>query len=168
VDDFDKVLLFLHLLTVVVGIGGVMLNGVYGIQAKNNAGPAGLGITEANHKVSDIAEYFIYAIPVTGIWLVLRVDAYDFDQTWIWMSLVLYVVGLGISHGVMRPTVKKMITLQRELVAMGPPPEGAPAGGPPPQVVELEAHGKRLSTFGPVLNVLAVVLIYLMVFKPGL
>ena len=166
-DDFDKVLLFLHLLSVVVGIGGVMLNGLYGIQAKNNPGPAGLGITEANHKVSDVAEYFIYAIPVFGIWMVLRYDAYDFDQTWIWLTLVLYVTALAIVHAVLRPTVKKMIALQRELVAMGPPPAGAPAGGPPPQVAQLEAHGQTMAKVGPIVNVIAVVILYLMAFKPG-
>jgi hypothetical protein len=51
---------------------------------------------------------------------------------------------------------------------MGPPPEGAPAGGPPPQVAQLEAHGKKLGTFGPVLNIIAVVIIGLMIWKPGL
>jgi uncharacterized membrane protein len=167
VDDFDKVLLFLHLLSVVVGIGGVMLNGVYGIQAKNNPGPGGLGITEANHKVSDIAEYFIYAIPVFGIWMVLRIDVYDFDQTWIWLSILLYVTALAIVHAVLRPTVKKMIALQRELVSMGPPPAGAPAGGPPPQVAQLETHGQTMAKVGPIVNIIAVIIIFLMAFKPG-
>ena len=155
-EDFDKVLLFLHLLAVVVGIGGVMLNAVYGIQAKNNPGPAGLGITEANHKVSDIAEYFIYAIPVFGIWMVLRIDSYDFDQLWIWLTILLYITALAIVHAVLRPTVKKMIALQRELVAMGPPPE----------VAEVEALGKRAGAVGAVLNVIVVVVIALMVWKP--
>jgi hypothetical protein len=168
VDGLDKVLLLLHILCVVVGIGGVMLNGVYGIQAKNRPGPGGLAITEANEAVSHIAEYFIYGIPVFGILLILRIDGYEFSQTWVWLAMVLYVVAIGISHGVMFPTVKKMVALQRELVAMGPPPEGAPAGRPPPQVAQLEEHGKKLGTFGPVLNLLAVAIIVLMIWKPGL
>jgi uncharacterized membrane protein len=168
VDGLDKLLLLLHLTCVVVGIGGVMLNGVYGIQAKNRPGPGGLAITEANEAVSKIAEYFIYGIPVFGILLVLRIDGFEFSQTWIGLSILLYIVALGISHGVMFPTVKKMVALQRELVAMGPPPAGAPAGGPPPQVAQLEAHGKKLGTFGPMLNIIAVAIIGLMIWKPGL
>jgi uncharacterized membrane protein len=167
VETFDKILLLLHITCVVVGIGGVMLNGVYGLQAKQRPGPGGLAITEANETVSNIAEYFVYGIPVFGIWLVLRLDAYDFDQTWIWLALLLYVIATGIVHGIMVPTVKKMIALQRELVSMGPP-AGAPAGGPPPQVAQLEANGKKLGTFGPMLNIIAVVIIGLMIWKPGL
>jgi uncharacterized membrane protein len=166
VDGLDKLLLFLHLTCVVVGIGGVMLNGVYGLQAKARPGPGGLAITEANHKASTIAEYFVYGIPVFGALLVQRVDGWDFSQTWVWLALLLYVIALGIVHGIMVPNVKKMIELQRELVSMGPP-AGAPAGGPPPQVAELERRGKTLGTFGPMLNVIATVIIILMVWKPG-
>ena len=167
-ETLDKILLLLHIVCVVVGIGSLSLNGVYGLQAKARQGPAGLGITEANEKVSGIAEKFVYGIPVFGILLVLRIDGYDFDQTWIWLSLLLYAIAIGISHGIMIPTVKKMIALQHELVAMGPPPAGAPAGGPPPQVAQLEENGKKLGTFGPVLNLIAVVIIGLMIWKPGL
>jgi hypothetical protein len=60
------------------------------------------------------------------------------------------------------------IELQRELVSMCPPPAGAPAGGPPPQVAEVERRGKTLGTFGPMLNVIAAVIIFMMVWKPGL
>jgi hypothetical protein len=82
--------------------------------------------------------------------------------------MLLYVTAVGIVHGIMVPNVKKMIELQRELVSMGPPPAGAPAGGPPPQVAEVERRGKTLGTFGPMLNVIAAVIIFLMVWKPGL
>lgn len=190
-SDAYKIVLTLHILSVVVGIGAVMLNGLYGAQAKARKGPEGLAIAEANFKVSMIAEKVIYLIPLFGIGLVFMsktdgVMVYDWDQTWIWLSLVLYVVALGISHGVVVPTAKRMQVLMGELNAMGPPPGaggpggpgghpgGAPAGGPPPgaggpppQVVELEALGKKIGAGGMALNLLTVVLIALMVFKPG-
>jgi uncharacterized membrane protein len=166
VDGTYKLLLVLHLTCVVVGIGGVMLNGVYGLQAKARPGPGGLAITEANHTASTIAEYFVYGIPVFGILMVLKFDAWKFSQTWVWLSILLYVTALGIVHGIMVPNVKKMIELQKELVSMGPP-SGAPTGGPPPQVGELERRGKTLATFGPMLNIIAVAIIILMVTKPG-
>jgi hypothetical protein len=92
-------------------------------------------------------------------------------------------VAMGISHGVVIPTAKKMQSLMRELNAMGPPPGaggpgagGAPgaggpppgAGGPPPQVAQLEALGKKIGAGGGALNVITVVIIVLMVWKPGL
>jgi hypothetical protein len=178
-SDAYRIVLVLHILTVVVGIGAVMLNGLYGGQAKARKGPEGLAIAEANFKVSMVAEKVIYLIPLFGIGLVFMsktdgVQVYDWDQTWIWLSIVLYVVALGISHGVVTPTAKRMQVLMKELNAMGPPPgaggpDGPPpgAGGPPAQVVELEALGKRIGAGGMALNLLTVVLIVLMVWKPG-
>ncbi len=170
-SDGYKIVLTLHILTVVVGIGAVMLNGIYGAQAKARKGPEGLAIVEANLKVSTIAEYVIYAIPVFGIALVfMSDDVIEFDQTWIWLSIVLYIAAMGISHGVVFPSTKKMVTLMKELNAMGPPPSGGPppgAGGPPPQVAQMEALGQRLAAGGMALNLITVVIIVLMVWKPG-
>ena len=164
-----KFLLVCHLTAAIVGFGAVFLNGLYGAESKKRQGIGGLAITEANHKVSTIGEYFIYTVPIFGILMVLASphDVWKFSQTWIWLALTLYVIALGISHGVMIPTVKKMEGLMRELNAMGPPPAGAAPSGPPPQVMQMEALGKKLATFGPLLNVMLIVIISLMVWKPG-
>lgn len=171
-SDGYKLMAILHILATVVGIGAVFLNGVYGAQAKARKGPEGLAIAEANLRVTLIAEWLIYTIPITGIILVLMSDdVIEFDQTWIWLSIVLYVVALGISHGVAIPTAKRMQVLMRELNAMGPPPgaggPGGAPGGPPPQVAALAALGKKIGAAGAALNLLTVVLIVLMVWKPG-
>lgn len=163
-----ELLKILHLIAVVVGIGNTAMNPVYGAFAKNNPGPAGLGVTEANYKAGRVGEWFIYAIPVFGILLVLD-GPWDFDETWVWLSILLYVIALGIATAILFPSHKKMIGLQRELEAMGPPPAGVAdsATGPPPQVVELDRLGNRLAQFGGLLHVLATILIVLMVWKPG-
>jgi hypothetical protein len=45
---------------------------------------------------------------------------------------------------------------------------GAPgAGGPPPQALELEERGKRQATVAMVLDLILVVIVFLMVMKPG-
>ena len=76
------------------------------------------------------------------------------------------IVGLGLSHGVLRPNVKKMHALMRDLVAM-PPATGA-AGGRPPQVDEIERRARTVGTTSAVLNLLLVVILYLMIWRPGL
>ena len=163
--DIVKVL---HLITVIVGFGTVALNGIRGAQAKQRPGPGGLAIGESGHVVNDVAEKFIYAVPVLGLGLVfMSDDAWSFGQLWVWLSLVLYVVGIAVSHSVLIPSEKRMNVLAAELVAAGPPPAGAPAGGPPPQVVEMEGLEKKLAAAGTFLNVLVVVVVALMVFKPG-
>jgi uncharacterized membrane protein len=167
-DFVYDALLWLHILCAIVGFGGVLLNALYGAQAKQRPGPGGLAISEANFFVSGIAQYFIYGVFVFGF-LVIAVSedpAELGEQTWVWLSIVLYVVALGISHGVVKPTAKKMIALQQEMVSAGPPPADAPPG-PPPQVAQMEVLGKKMGTFGPVLSILFLVILYLMVFKPG-
>ena len=162
-----KVVFVLHMLAVIVGFGTVVLNGIRGAEAKKRPGPGGLAIGESGFKVNSIAEYFIYAVPVFGIGLVLMSDGtWGFGQTWVWLTLVLYVVGIGVSHAVLIPSEKRMNVLAAELVAAGPP-AGAPAGGPPPQVVEMEGLEKKLAAAGTFLNVLMVVVVILMVVKPG-
>ena len=161
-----KLLKLLHILVVIFGLGSVSLNALYGREARLRRGPGGLAITEANLFVTEVATYIIYLIPVTGILLVMASDkVWSFSDVWVWLSLLLWVVGVGISHGVMKPTVKKMIATMKEMESAGPPAAGAQ--GPPPQVAVMEQLGARLGTFGPVLTVLLIVIVALMIWKPG-
>jgi uncharacterized membrane protein len=157
-----RVLLLGHLLSVIVGIGAVFLNALYFAEMRKRPGPAGRAVSEANFRVSLVAEWVIYLIPVFGILLVVVNDGWDFDQTWIWLAIVLFVVALGVSHGVLIPSHRRMNELLAE-VEQGPPP----AGGPPPQAAQLEALGRRQAAAGMFLDVLVVVFLVLMIWKPG-
>jgi uncharacterized membrane protein len=162
-SDAYKLVLVLHILCAIVGFGAVFLNGIYGAQAKARRGPEGLAISQANFLVSEIGTYFIYAVFLLGIVLVLIGDnVFDFGQTWIWLSTLLFLAAVAVSHGVLRPTVRRMQALMEEMIASGPP-----QGGPPPQAAEMEQLGKKLAIVGPALNLTLVVILFLMVFKPG-
>jgi len=163
-----KTFLYLHILSAIVGFGAVVLNGVYAAQVRKRPGREGQAIFEANSFVSvHIAEYVIYAVFVFGfITAIIGKPAVKFSQAWLSTSMVLYLVGIAITHAVMIPSTKRMGVLLNELNA-GPPP-GAGATGPPPQVAEVQAVGKRLAMGGMVLNLLLVVILFLMVVKPGL
>src|SRR3954451_3666888 len=99
-SNIYNALLVVHISLAIVGVGGVLLNGVYGAQAKQRPGPGGLAITEANFFVSTkIAEICIYLVPIVGFALVgLSDDVFSFSQTWVWLSIVLYVIALGVTH----------------------------------------------------------------------
>ena len=158
----------LHIFCAIVGFGAVYLNALYGRQIQKHKGREGLAIYEANFQVSGIGQFFIYGVFVFGILLVLvSDDVWEFSQTWVWLAIVLYIVGIGVSHGVLLPAVKRMGVLMRELVDAGPPPAGAAPAGPPPQAVELEGLGKRVGASGAFLDVLMIVILALMVWKPG-
>ncbi|MCU1427511.1 MAG: hypothetical protein JWL83_1511 [Actinomycetia bacterium] len=153
----------LHILSGVVGIGAVMLNGLYAAQAMKRPGAGGRAVSEANFAVSHIAEYVIYTIPVWGIALVgLSDKAWKFSQTWIWLSLLLYFIAMWISHAVMFPGHKRINELLAEMETSPPA-----AGGAPPQVVEIQELGKRQAMGGTALDVIVVLLIALMIWKPG-
>jgi len=164
---FYKFVLVLHILCAIVGFGAVFLNGVYGAQMKarmqSGRVAEAIGIYEANLLVTKIGEYFIYAVLLLGLAVLgLSDSVWKFSQTWVWLSIVIYVVALGLSHGVLLPAVKRMGVLMHEM-AGGPPP----IGGPPPQAAEMASIGQRLGVVGPVLDLAMVAILFLMVFKPG-
>jgi uncharacterized membrane protein len=166
-DGLYKFALALHIVCAVVGFGAVALNGIYAQQIKSRLQSGrvaeGLAIHEANLTVSTIGEYFIYAVFILGFAVLgLSDSVWKFSQTWVWISVVLYVIAIGLSHAVMFPGAKRMRVLMQEMVA-GPPP----TGGPPPQVTEMQAVGQRMGTVGAILDLILVVIIFLMVWKPG-
>jgi uncharacterized membrane protein len=158
-----KLLLLLHILSVVVGLGAVMLNGLYAAQAQKRPGPTGRAVSEANEAIGNVAQYVIYLIPVFGLLLVMFSDgAWKLSQTWVWLALVLYVIAIGIAHAMLIPGHRRINELLAEM-EQGP----APAGGPPPQVATIQEIGKRQAMAGMTNNLLVVVLIGLMIWKPG-
>ena len=165
-----KIVFMLHILSVIVGFGGVMLNGVYGSEAKKRKGVGGVAIGEANVHVSEIAEKVIMTVPVWGILLVILSDGvWKFSQLWVGLAIVLFLATFAFAMFVQLKNAKRMNELANELAMAGAPPAGGAApAGPPPQVAEMEALGKQLGMGGAFLSVMVVVLVYLMVFKPGL
>jgi uncharacterized membrane protein len=162
-----KFLLVLHLLAAIVGFGPTVLAAVFGAKAKARGGREGQAIAETTYDVMhDVAEWIIYAVPILGILLVLTSDdAWKFSDAWISFSFLLYIAALGIVHALHFPNIKRMNLLMAELnTGTGPPGSG---GGPPPQVAELEQRGKKAAGLGMLLNVMLVIIVFLMVWKPG-
>lgn len=159
-----KFLFVLHILAVIAGFGPTIAAAVYGAKAKARGGTEGQAIAESTYDViSQFAEWFIYAVPILGILLILTSDdAWQFSDTWISLSFLLYFVSLGLVHAVHRPNLRRMNAAMAELNAGGPP-----GGGPPPQVAELEQRGKKAAAVGGLLNVILVAITFLMVWKPG-
>lgn len=174
-----KTVLTLHIFSAIAGFGTVFFGGVFGQQAAKRKGREGLAISESFEMVANkIATPLIYLVLVFGILLVfMSKGAWSFKMAWVAISLITFIVALGISHGLHRPNLAKMLELSRELAEMGPPPSaggadangegGPPAAGPPPQAIELAARGKKAAIYGTTLNLLMVVVLVLMVFKPG-
>ena len=163
-DTSYNVVLLLHILTAIVGFGAVFLNALYGRAAERRRGAEGLAIAEANYDVSHMATYFIYAVPVFGSSWCHERRVLHVQQGWITVSFVLYIIGIGLSHGVLRPNVKRV---HGSCVSWWPwarPPAGPTQAG---AVDEIERRARTVGIVGAVLNLLLIVLLYLMVWQPG-
>ncbi|MBV8162095.1 MAG: DUF2269 family protein [Acidimicrobiia bacterium] len=163
-----KVVLALHLVSAIIGFGGVFILGFAGAAATRRPPVEGQAVFDTSQDLSRVAEYFIYAVPVFGIILLSLsttngTHVYWWDQAWVSASLLIYILALGFVHGLLRPNLKRMGQLMSEVNAG---PRGA--GGPPPQVAELEERGKRAGLYGGIANLAWVAIVVLMVWKPGL
>ena len=167
-DFWYGVVLLLHLIAVIAGLGPTFAYPIFGSVAKQRGGSEGEAISRATLDVAGRLEFAVFAIPVFGLLLVfMSDDAISLGDGWIIAGIVLYAIALYISLGLHTPNLRRMNDLQRELVAMGPPPAGAAPSGPPPQVAELEERGKRAGMYGGILHLLLLLLLIDMIWKPG-
>jgi uncharacterized membrane protein len=159
-----KFVLVLHLVTVIVGFGSIFLAGVFDAKARARGGAGGQAVAEVTFDVTEHwSQWFVYAVPIFGIALVLMSDDYlKFSQAWVSISFLLYIVFLGLVHGLHVPNLRRMNEIGAELVAGG---SGAAA---PAQATELDARAQKAAAVGAALNLIMVVIVFLMVFKPGL
>lgn len=160
-SNLYRVVLAAHILLSIGGFGAVLLNGVYAAQAKRRPGPGARAISEANYAVSTIGEALILTVPVSGVALVWSsAGAWSFSDLWIWASLSLFVVAFAISRGVLMPAHRRINRLLAEL-------DEDPTADPTPRLAEIHRIGKTSAGAGGALNVLLVVIVVLMIWKPG-
>ena len=151
--DLYNVVLVLHILAAIIGFGGMFIAGFYGIESRRLPGDEGLVVAQATLKVSgQVPTVAVCAVPIFGILLILMSDdVWQFSQAWISLSFLLYFVLMGLATGLQVPTIRKLVALRA-------------AGG---NATQVEALGKRAAAVGAVVNVLWVITLALMVFKPG-
>lgn len=156
-----RVVLLLHILCAIIGLGGVTLNGVYAVASRKAIGHGGLAIVQANAKATKIAELFIYAVPVFGFALVgLSDDAWSFDQTWLWLALVVYAIAIAISLGALLPAFRQYEKLVARIETSGSAPTADDES-------TLDRLLKKQAGLGGSLHLIIVVLLVLMIWKPG-
>jgi len=102
---------------------------------------------------------------ITGVALIF-LGGFDLTapaSRWLVGALVLYAISITFAFAVQAPNAAKMVELTRT-----PPPPPAPGEapkGPPPEIVAL---GGRLARGGMFLTLILVLIVILMVLKPGI
>jgi uncharacterized membrane protein len=149
-----QAVMIVHILAVVVGFGALFVNSVYSVQGRRRGGAEWAAISEANEFVATrVAAMAIYLVPILGIALIgMSNKVYKFSQAWVSTAFLLYLVMLAILLAVVRPSYRKLNGLLRS----ASPDAGA-----------ISAVEKRMASFIGVNHLLVVVVIYLMVVKPG-
>jgi uncharacterized membrane protein len=164
-----KILVALHLLCVIGGFGAVAYNALYVSLAQRRPGGGSAAVLEVNMLVSGLAELLIYSALVFGIGAVTASDSLiSFGDAWVSASFGLYLVDVGILHGWIKRHQRHYSALTNRIEAMvaGAPP-GTAVTPPARDIAELRSLERRISLGWAVFNVFVVVVVFLMVFKPG-
>ena len=153
--SYFTLLLLLHVAGAIIGFGPAFSFAVLGPMAGKLGGPEGLGILKG---ILNVQKTFLIPMiivqPLTGALLIFKegLDDNFFDHWWLWVSILLFAANSYIGLFVQRPAVQRLVDLA----------QSGQAGTP-----EFMANAKKTKTYGPILTIMLVVIIYLMVVKPG-
>jgi len=143
-DTGYDVMLLLHILTAMVAFAPGFVNPLLGNQTKALDGPnrqAVVGFLSMNGR-----RIYGPALILTGIFGFglqgMSDSIWEFGQTWLWLGALLWIAMIGLQHALLFPAEKA--------VAAGD-----------------ETAAQRADTIAMVINGLMVVVLYLMIFKPG-
>ena len=181
-----RILVMAHLLCVVGGFGALAYNGLFLTLARRRGNP-GMAAIEINAQVSGFAEFLVYGVFLFGIAAVATSSSkWGFGQAWVSAAFALFIVAVGVLHGMIRPSQRRFVSLATSLAEMPAPsaarsgalPAGGPRDGTPgntgggpadrsADVAQLNGLERRISLGWGLFNLIVVVVIYLMVFKPG-
>ena len=147
--------LLIHVLGAIVGFGPAFTYALLGPRA-GKAGPQG-GVAIMESMVA-IERRMILPVaaavqPLSGLALIFLAGYSNnfFQHYWLWIAILIYIANFYLAILVQTPLLERMI----QLAKAGPP-------GP-----EFMAVAKRTQTFGPIITIGLVVIIILMVLKPG-
>ncbi len=144
-DNVYNLLLLVHIVAVVVTFAPAAINPLLERHFEKNGGEAALtnwsGFTA--FYTSRISLGGLVVLLLTGVAMILKFDGWEFSQTWISLSFLVWFAIAGV--------VSAMILKGEKQVAAG------------------DMGGRALiAKGGPIATVLLLVMLYLMVFKPGL
>jgi uncharacterized membrane protein len=138
------IMLFLHIACVLVAMAPAFTHPLIERQSRSldpSSRTAVLGFIGQNSR--RVYAPALILVGLFGFGLVgMSDEVWEFGQTWIWLSIVIWVAMNGVLHGLVLPGEK-----------------AAGAGD--------ESAVKKVELGGQIVTVMLIVMLYLMVFKPG-
>lgn len=148
-----KIMMALHLLTAIFAVGPLV--GAATTASRGLRGPDA-GATRSAARTLTIYAYASVLVVVFGFGLMSSKDpdtgkaVADFGDLWIWLSVLLWVVAMGVVLGLVVPTLKK---------ATATISAGAGDG--------VSALVGRVAAGGGIVGLIFAAIVFLMVYKPG-
>ena len=144
-----RIVLFLHVLSAVALLGPTF---VLPFAARIRGKPASVPVLKVETQIGRMATLFALVQAATGVWLIwLGHWNRDFSAAkWLHVSIVLFVIAAGLGTGYADPRARRAL----ERAEQGDDTGAQTLLAPVDRVV------------GPILGILAVVLVFLMVYKP--
>jgi len=150
--------LFLHVACVIIGYGGLALDLLYTNQLRRFSGAEAQAVARANWSASHkFAEWFLYGVPVFGILVALDADI-SLGDPWLSASFLVYLLSLGVLHGLVNPARRQALVLLGEL---------AGGRGRQAQAAELARLGRMMSLGQTLFSLFGLIALALMIWQPG-
>ena len=154
--------LFLHIAAAIIAFGPTFVFPLIGSMIQKHP-PSATFMVELMHKIeTGLVLPVALTMLVSGAGLIVAADINLTKTPYLVVAIVLYLTAVGIAVLNQIPTTTKLIAALAEMPPGGPPP-GAPAG-PPPHIAALI---NRAKLGGQILTAILLVIIFLMVIKPG-
>ena len=134
-------MLFLHVLTVIISMAGAIAHPLlFTLEEKRTDGD----LVALSKRIETPSRIYSISYALTGVigFGLISMGDWSWGSTWIWLSIILWLVSTGLLHGMIIPAEKAL------------------AGG------DTAAYAK-VKQLGPPVALMIVVLVFLMTVKPG-
>jgi hypothetical protein len=156
--NFRLFWLFLHIAAAIIAFGPTFVFPIIGSMIQKSPQNAHFAM-ELNHKIErGLVIPVALTMLVSGGGLIYSSRISPIGSWWLATGIVAYLIAIAIAIFIQLPATSKLIVM----TATPPPPDAPP--GPPPAMAALIS---RVRTFGIVLTVLLMTIIFCMVVKPG-
>ena len=105
-----EILTFLHILGAFLIVAGASVGAATGIAMTRTTSVRAIGLLARISRRAELMAIVPGALIaiVFGTWLVVDLDAYDFNEPWISAAYVLWFVAIGLGTGVLGPLMRRI------------------------------------------------------------
>jgi len=155
--------LLLHIICAIGGFGALVHRSFALDLARRRGDAATAGVLAVYGQLSQVGEVLVYGVLLFGLAAVAAAPSgISFAKPWVGAALGVYIVMVGVLHGLVRPAERRYRKTMLELAqmpAMAPPKR-------PPQLAELDRQYRRIGAGMGIFNLALIGALYLMVFRP--